>query len=161
MNKKASLNLSIQAIVILVMAMAVLGLGLGFIRTLIGQGQGQFETAIDNAQLENPASASQPVTVDRNVEVKQGGSAKIRFGFYNNGDTQTTSWTPSLEGTTCIANFELETGAQDVNIGEAKGYEGLLTMKTSGTTLGPGDQTICALTFTGAGSKQFYVTVTS
>ncbi len=34
MNRKASLNLSIQAIVIIVLAMTILGLGLGFVRGL-------------------------------------------------------------------------------------------------------------------------------
>ena len=33
MDKKASLNLSIQAIVIVVLAMTLLGLGLGFVRS--------------------------------------------------------------------------------------------------------------------------------
>ena len=45
-NKKASLNLSVQAIVIVVIAFVVLGLGLGFVR-------GQFE------QMESTSSSVQ------------------------------------------------------------------------------------------------------
>ena len=36
MNRKGSLNLSIEAIVIVVIAFVVLGLGLGFVRSQIG-----------------------------------------------------------------------------------------------------------------------------
>lgn len=43
MNKKASLNLSIQAIVIVVIAFVVLGLGLGFVR-------GQFKSMTDTSE---------------------------------------------------------------------------------------------------------------
>jgi len=157
--KKGSLNLSIQAIVILVMAMAVLGLGLGFIRTLIGQGQNQFTTAIDNAQLENPASAAQPVTVDRNVEVSSSGSAKMKIGFFNKEWT-TTSWIPTLDAT-CDSKFDLKTGTQTVPIGQGKGYEALLV--PAGATVG--EEYVCTIEFKEGtdvrASKQFFVTVTS
>jgi len=163
--KKGSLELSIQAVVILVMAMALLGLGLGFIRTLIGHGQDQFTTAIDNAQLENPASATQPITVDRNVEVKASGNAKMRIGFFNKEWTgPTNGWIPTL-GTNCTTDFTLTSGAQIVSTGEAKGYEALITL-TPGTTANIGNSSVCTVEFKDVNSnivasKQFYITITS
>jgi len=154
--KKGSLNLSIQAIVILVMAMAILGLGLGFIRTLIGQGQDQFTTAIDNAQLENPASAAQPITVDRSIEVKSGKKSPLRVGFFNT--EYTGPFTPSISG--CNKFASTDTIQQDVDTGKATGYEILVS-----TTGSVGTEQVCTIEIkTGStivASKQFYAKVVS
>lgn len=155
-NKDGSLNLSIQAIVILVMAMAMLGLGLGFIRGLMGKSQSQFETAIDNAQLENPATASNPVTVDKNVKVKASEEALVSAGVYNPGATAVTiNPTISCSGTTGQSVPTGASGSQTVSGGEARGYAAIIT---GGTTTGT---FVCTIDFGSLGSKQFFVTVTA
>ncbi|MBU1200970.1 MAG: hypothetical protein KJ583_01495 [Nanoarchaeota archaeon] len=143
-NKKGSLNLSIEAIVILVMAMAVLGLGLGFIRGLITKGQGQFTTAIDNAELENPATAGNPITLDKTVQVKSGGTGIMKMGFFNvkTQNTVTSAVTnkllfrPFLYGeidasgailatatSDCGKYFNLTTTDLEVGIGKSQGFQ--------------------------------------
>ena len=162
-NKKGSLNLSIQAIVILVMAMAVLGLGLGFIRTLMGQGQDQFKTAIDNAALENPATADNPITVDTNVGVKAGGTAKFNIGFYNAGSIAPTGgFIPTLNG--CGDGYTIMTGGQTVTIGEARGYKALLTAPSTEQGATAGSTKVCTVEFADidglvVASKQFYINI--
>src|SRR5210317_1185478 len=94
-RKDGGLNLSIQAIVILVMAMAVLGLGLALVRNVFFNADKAVIKAIDNSLLENPASAQNPVTVDRNVEFRIGKKAKVEMGFYNSG-TESLDIQPTL-----------------------------------------------------------------
>jgi uncharacterized membrane protein len=74
--------MGIEAIVILVLAMAVLGLGLGFLRSVIGQGQKSVIKAIDNAELQNPASSDNPITVDSRVTGKPGESVVVIISAY-------------------------------------------------------------------------------
>ena len=94
MNRKASLNLSIQAIVIVVIAFVVLGLGLGFVR---GQFSSMTETTISvqeqikqqimddlrtgNKKLSFPAQT---------VTLEKGNSKDIAIGIKNvrNGDLE-------------------------------------------------------------------------
>ncbi len=82
-RKRASLQLSINAIVVLVMAMVVLGLGLSFIRNLIGQGEKKLSRVISMNEINNPASATDPLKVDHNVKIKSGGTAPVYVSFYN------------------------------------------------------------------------------
>jgi len=65
-NKKASLNLSVQAIVIVVIAFVVLGLGLGFVR-------GQFE------QMESTSSSVQEQISQQILEDLRTGNKKLSF----------------------------------------------------------------------------------
>ncbi len=90
-QRKGSLQLSINAIVVLVMAMVVLGLGLGFIRNLIGQGEDKLGGVMSNLDLSNPASASDPLTVLPEVELKRGGTVELQIGFYNSLTETTVS----------------------------------------------------------------------
>lgn len=82
LDKKSSLNLSINAIVILILAIAMLGLGLGFIKKVfepldpekIGRG----------TELPNPPDSQNPVTISpAYVSVAQGKTESYRIGFYN------------------------------------------------------------------------------
>ncbi|MBU1200971.1 MAG: hypothetical protein KJ583_01500 [Nanoarchaeota archaeon] len=165
-NKKGSLNLSIEAIVILVMAMAILGLGLGFIRGLITKGQGQFTTAIDNAELENPATADNPMTVDRTVNVKTKGTGRMKIGFYNGGANELLNAQPILSGE-CkpdgTNSITFQSGPQKIGIGEGKGWEVLVKDNASGSSVG--STTICTLKFNDGSnifaSRQFQVNIVS
>ncbi|MFH1769944.1 MAG: hypothetical protein ABH828_00105 [archaeon] len=173
-RKDGSLNLSIQAIVVLVMAMAILGLGLGFIRGLIGKGEVNLGKAIDNAALENPADSNSPVTIDRTVEIKAGKTAKMKIGFYNAGSTNTAGFVPALDANCKVdddevketnENFLLASGAQTVPIGEARGYEAVLTAPINAPA---GSTKVCTVEFWSGdttpvvvASKQFYIDIIS
>jgi len=65
-NRKASLNLSVQAIVIVVIAFVVLGLGLGFVR-------GQFE------QMESTSSSVQEQISQQILDDLRTGNKKLSF----------------------------------------------------------------------------------
>ena len=138
-NKDGSLNLSIQAIVILVMAMAVLGLGLGFIRGLITKGEENLGSAIENAELENPATAQNIITSDRTVKLKKGKTAVMSIGFYNEGSSS-ISVEPEIPNNGCVnasgtdVSFNISTPSQNVPAGEAIGFKAILN--TYGATVG-------------------------
>ena len=173
-SKKGSLELSVNAIVILVMAIAILGLGLAFIRGALSKGQAQVFKAIDNAQLENPASADTPATVDKNVQVKNDGTAQVSLGFYNKETaTAGVTFTPVIstcsKGGVAADNFDLISGAQAVGVGKASGYQGIVQQKATVLALNAGDAYVCTVEFrtsavnptTAKASAQFFITVIS
>ncbi|MFO8016230.1 MAG: hypothetical protein R6U32_03940 [Candidatus Woesearchaeota archaeon] len=82
-SKKASLNLSIQAIVILIFAVIMLGLGLGLINFIFGAAREKVGGALDEAQLTNPPSADNPLTIERKINIKFKGEQQLQIGFYN------------------------------------------------------------------------------
>ncbi|MFC2134062.1 hypothetical protein ACFLTH_05540 [Bacteroidota bacterium] len=166
-NKNGSLNLSIQAIVILVMAMAILGLGLGFIRTLIGQGQGQFEQAISNAKLKNPASSDTPITMTKTIQAKKGKTVTFEVGVYNNGDaapagSNEVSLLFPTDSSECPVMVSDEYGfifnkiSQTITEGEAGGF--VVSLYTGANVLS--GTYICTLK-AGSMTKQFFVEVGS
>ncbi|MFH1649489.1 MAG: hypothetical protein ABIA93_02995, partial [Candidatus Woesearchaeota archaeon] len=132
-TRRGSLSLSIQAIVILVMAMAILGLGLGFIRTLIGKGQVQLSGAIDNAELENPATSENPITVDQRVVIKQGKTAEMKAGIFNKGDLSDSIALNVVCAGNASGVAESSIG-QTVPISEARAYKVVLTAPSSTET---------------------------
>ena len=137
-RKDGSLNLSIQAIVILVMAMAVLGLGLGFIRGLITKGEENLGSAIDNAQLENPADATRPITFDKKVRVKAGETSDLNVGYYSsagndNVSIKKSSCVPST-GTTQGTTITISSPSQGVAAGQAVGFRALVTTQSTTET---------------------------
>ncbi len=167
-NKQGSLQLSINAIVVLVMAMVVLGLGLGFIRNLINKGQDKFEGAIKMTDIENKASATEPLKVDRDVSMKSGGSTELKVSFYNT-DTSAVdvSITPSggpgtlnCYGASGTAGFSMVSMGQHVDPGSVKGYRVLLSDDGSAST---GRYTCSIVAYDGSSDLEttnFYLTIT-
>ena len=133
-RKKASLQLSINAIVVLVMAMVLLGLGLSFIRHLINQGKEKFIGAIDMTEIDNPATASQPLVVDHNVKLKSGGTTFLKLSYYNTYPTTksvTIKGTGDNGGVVCYgsnssATFSLSSISRSVDAGNVVGFRVLL-----------------------------------
>jgi hypothetical protein len=84
MQKKASLNLSIQAIVILVIAIALLGLGLGFTKGIFGQLKSQL--VIPPPDI--PATADDPISLPSSqINIKAAKDTVLTVNFFNNGET--------------------------------------------------------------------------
>ena len=82
-HKKASLNLSIEAIVILIFAVIMLGLGLGLINFIFGAAREKVGGSLGAAQLTNPPSTDEPLTMERNINVKFKDEAQVQIGYYN------------------------------------------------------------------------------
>jgi len=82
-SKKASLNLSVNAIVVFVLAFAMLGVGL-YVTNLIRESVGGGVMEVVNLQdLKNPPSAEDPITISREVTLKKGKEIKLDIGYYN------------------------------------------------------------------------------
>jgi len=86
MNKKGSMELSVNAIVILVIAIVMLGLILGFVKS-------KFSGISKNLELEEAApekaSSGDPLTVSRTMVVlSPGEKTALRLSYFQNGDTQ-------------------------------------------------------------------------
>jgi hypothetical protein len=87
MNKKGSMELSVNSIVILVIAIVMLGLILGFVRSKFSQ----LDNKIGIDEPDAPtASASQTFTMSRNqITVNPGEELGLKFGVY--ADTNISS----------------------------------------------------------------------
>ena len=84
MRKKGSLNLSVNAIVVLILAITMLGLGLGFMKGMFGKVSGKIDAAIDSADLKNPPSLDNPLTIStKTITINRGGSGDIQVAFLN------------------------------------------------------------------------------
>ena len=90
LNKKASLEISIQAIVIVVLAMTLLGLGLGFIRGMFKgitdvneQVTGDVRAKIGRQLIETDEKVAFPRS---EINIKRGDSSIIEVGINNKGN---------------------------------------------------------------------------
>ncbi|MBN2881343.1 hypothetical protein JXM83_04800 [Candidatus Woesearchaeota archaeon] len=169
-NKKASLNMSINAIVMLVMAMALLGLGLTFIRGMMGGATGKLGGAIDAADLSEPPTAEKPVTMDRTIKIKRGKTVNTKIGFYNTGDAVTDA-VPEFDSTAGDACKGSGSGGsftpgivalpQDVGSGQSAAYEVIIDLSQANPQPGPGTYA-CKLAIANTEEeKQFFLEVTS
>ncbi len=89
-NKKASLEISIQAIVIVVLAMTLLGLGLGFIRGMFKNISGTTEAVTEQVKqrvLDDLISGDKKVSFPKSeVTIDKGGSEILTVGIRNKKD---------------------------------------------------------------------------
>ncbi len=85
--KRASLNLSINAIVILILAITMLGLGLGFMKNLFSKTTGQLADVgedIKNQMISELRRSNSKLTLDQeDITMKAGSSKDIYFGVKN------------------------------------------------------------------------------
>ena len=90
-NKRASLEISIQAIVIVVLAMTLLGLGLGFIRGMfrnIGGISEDVTEQVKNKILDDLIQGDKKVSFPKTtIEIDKGGSEVFTIGIRNKKDT--------------------------------------------------------------------------
>lgn len=82
-NRKASMQLSINAIVILVMAMAVLGLGLGLIRGVLTTGKDKLLGSLEGMDLSEQATSEKTIANVGAVKFKRNGENGIAISYYN------------------------------------------------------------------------------
>ena len=90
-NKKASLEISIQAIVIVVLAMTLLGLGLGFIRGMFKNISGTTEDVTEQVRqriLDDLITGDKKISFPKSeVTIDKGGSTVLTVGVRNKKDT--------------------------------------------------------------------------
>ena len=90
-NKKASLEISTQAVVIVVLAMTLLGLGLGFIRGMFKNISSTTEDVTEQVRqrvLDDLISSDKKVSFPKtDVTIDKGGSTVLTVGIRNKKDT--------------------------------------------------------------------------
>ena len=83
--RKASLSLSINAIVVLILAITMLGLALGFIKVMFGKTSAQVEALVLNEPEPRPASPAEPFTLSRNTLVlSPSETTALKFSVFRN-----------------------------------------------------------------------------
>jgi len=118
MNKKGSMELSVNSIVILVIAIVMLGLILGFVRSKFSQLDPKIADTEVNAP---PASASTPLTISRSeIITKQPNEITLKFNAYASSDIPSIA---NLEFkckvTHADGSIEMVNWVKDVNNGKA------------------------------------------
>lgn len=165
LNKKAGMELSINAIVILIIAMIVLALGVVFVRGLFVKAGGKLGGAITGAQVAKPASPDEPITVDPTevqFSISRGEKAKtIVLSVFNTGAT--ANIVPGIPGALDItlpfgckstaadainnADIKLLAPSQAVENNKLGNWNALLTVNTSKIT--SGNSAVCTVTAIG------------
>ncbi len=85
MNKKASMQLSINMIVILIIAVVILGLALGFIQGMFGKMAKTFEQEVAAEPDAPSGTPSNPLTMSKagaNIIASPGEEIIIKWGYY-------------------------------------------------------------------------------
>jgi len=87
MQKRGSLNLSINAIVVLILAITMLGLGLAFMRNIFGGATEEFQQTtgeIEKQMIEQMKDTNQEISLSRpKIDIKIGGKQQIFIGLKN------------------------------------------------------------------------------
>lgn len=165
-NKKAGLQMSINAIVMLVMAMLVLGLGVALIKNTFGSAEGKLISAIDAADMMPTPNSDKPLVFETTkLTIKPGKSETFAYGFYN-ADTTNTLTAASLKIGNCVGtgttpeNFNLIAASSDVGAGASVFFEGILEAKSAAGIDATVGTYICPVTFESA-SGSLTITVAS
>ena len=166
LNKKAALNLSVQAIVVLVIAFVVLGLALTLTRYIFSMAQEKAATAIDVIEFEQKPTSDNTITLPKTVNIGSGDSKQIDIGIYNAAGADYAAATLNI--TQCIytttgspvTDLPVITAiSQKIERSKAGGFRTYLT-----TDLGAGNY-ICVLSVMDGGdvkdSKQFSLVVSA
>lgn len=154
-NKKGDLSLSVNAIVILVLAITMLGLGLSFIRTMFGKTTGKLGSVIESTDLETKPTSENPLTIQKQIELKLGEPKQIEIGFYNTESGTVYDVKPIIPTTACYKsdgtviaqanNPQLAAIAStQVDSGDSAGFKATITLPAANNL--PGDtQLVCSI----------------
>jgi len=107
MKKRASLSLSIEAIVIIILAITLLGLGLTFMRQFIGKGSEQLGSILDISKLDQPATINEPITAKETINVQIEKPSELTIGFYCDSPSECQVAKPAIS--TCDKAFNVLT----------------------------------------------------
>ncbi len=126
MNKKGSMELSVNSIVILVIAIVMLGLILGFVKTKFAD----ISKDLVKDEPEPPsASSSDPITMSRTAIITGAGKTlALKINLYNSGNTILLSAKPAIS---CLSGTAIITPDQQYNIkeikqGEQQSFQGVI-----------------------------------
>ena len=154
MNKKASMQLGINAIVVLIIALAILGLAMSFITGLFRESRVKYETIIGRTDLEFHADSITPIMFESDdITVKAGKEEKVDVSVYNTWFADTVPITLDIIG--CIDNDGNE--AWDVTMGEEPFLSIIVSPQTIPTGADGGFRTIVSAKKANAGDAGTYI----
>ncbi|MBI3031892.1 hypothetical protein HYY69_00305 [Candidatus Woesearchaeota archaeon] len=81
--KRASLNLSVDAIVIFVLAFSMMGVGLFITKLIREKSTPLLEEAFDINLLEKQPTSQDPISIQNELTLKKGKDSTVLIGFYN------------------------------------------------------------------------------
>jgi len=134
MSQKASLSLSVNAIVVLILAIVMLGLGIAFIKGMFGQVQTSFEQQVVSEPDPTVPSLTNPITLSRESIITNADKIQvIKIGVLNptNG-----SWTNAQPQIICkgivptVATMDKDLAANEVHV-----YATSIKMPNAGANL--------------------------
>ena len=155
-NKKASLNLSINAIVIVVLAMTLLGLGLGFIRNIFKGLEEQREEITEQVRsqiLEDLRTGNKKLSFpSTEINVEKGQAKVIAMGVKN---VQAIN---DLEFTIAVKILEAQVAGETIAGDEASSLEDInFFYDTTSKTLKVTEADVYSIRMTAAGDKGVYM----
>ncbi len=128
MNKKGSMELSVNSIVILVIAIVMLGLILGFVKSKFSQVGNGLTTQEPEPSV---ASASTPITLSRTtIETSAGQTFALKVGYYDGGIANFTG-NPSTSCTTLTFDGTSTFNSKTVGVGQSTTYTGLFKVAST------------------------------
>lgn len=148
MNKKGSLELSVNSIVILIIAIAMLGLILGFVRAKFQEIDIPIPTPEPQAAtINDPITLGAPV-----VKIQKSESVDMKFSMYNKANAPVTV-TPSLSCSEGLAMDNAQVSQREIPAGSA--VDSTIIFDTASLE----GKYLCTITVTGIGSEDFTVEV--
>lgn len=131
MRKKASLNLSVNAIVVIVIAFVVMGLALTLTNIIFKGGESKLGEAFEVIELGKEATAQNPITIPENINLQRNKRFTLDFQFYNrneiiarNVSMDITACTNSDDGSVVtVANLPVMVSSSAPEIGPSDVYQ--------------------------------------
>ncbi len=119
MNKKASMQLSINMIVILIIAVVILGLALGFTQKIFGQLTTSIEEQAANEKEPPMATGSEPLTMSRgsSIVASMGEEFAVKWSVYCDKDPKCSQVSIGLGS--CSELALVEVGKKDITFNTA------------------------------------------
>ena len=138
-QKRASLTLSVNAIVVLILAIVMLGLGMAFIRGMFGQVSETFEQKIAEEPEPQTPSIRDPITLSReHVITHSGVTDVIKVAIFN---PTNETWTNAKPDITCPTGVTITDDANQKTVSPNTRQDYTLKLKLTG----PVDTYLCEL----------------
>lgn len=142
MNRKGSMELSVNSIVILVIAIVIMGLILGFIKS-------KFNDISPGLEKDEPepsvATSSSPIELSRTtIGSTPGGTAVIKVSIYNTQTDPKSQVFPELKSCTAL-QIDAAGGKKDIAAGQSVSYSMILKMKNGAAK----DSYLCQISVNG------------
>ena len=155
-GKKASLSLSVNAIVVLILAIVLLAFGLSFITKLLGRGEQSLEGLFPSPEIQ--PTPTKPMGIPDSLLIKPGSTVRMTVNILNTGvaigGAPVLLTTADAAASGCPVATDLKSsGAVNIGTGAVATLKLIITGR-------PGlvDNSICSMTFNSITQNYFLTT---